>query len=414
MTDDASTQLRPGLATEEVAPARAFRVHIVSGPDVGGELVLQPSRPQRALVGQGPACDLRLTDRAASRRHAALTIDGSRLRISDLGSTNGTFVGGVPVVDAFVLPGLEVRLGDTVLRVDAIDPEGDGALSTEMRFGRLLGGSPAMRRLYPRLEALVDGDLPVLVEGEAGTGKELLAESLHEASPRAGGPFVVLDLEAVAARDVQVELDAALAQAAGGTLLVDEVALLDRALVTRLTRAIDARSARLVAATRRDLDAEVQAGRFDDELARRLVERRVELPPLRARRGDVGLLARHFWRALGGDDRPLPDDLLARFQAYDWPGNVRELKAEVARQLELAPSTPAAQGSHTGGASLVDEVLGLDLPLPRARAKIVEEFERLYVERVLARYGGNVARAATASGIARRYFQLLRARQRAK
>jgi DNA-binding NtrC family response regulator len=183
---------------------------------------------------------------------------------------------------------------------------------------------------------------------------------------------------------------------------------------------------RVLAATRRDLDREVQAGRFRDDLFYRLAVGRIELPPLRSRRGDIAVLTRHLWRALGGDERPMPPGLLARFEDYAWPGNVRELANAVARVLALGEladhedtGLTTADVERAGGSSsdapprddTIERILELELPLPRARERIVEDFERRYVARVLKRFDGNVVRAAAASGIARRYFQILRARR---
>jgi DNA-binding NtrC family response regulator len=136
---------------------------------------------------------------------------------------------------------------------------------------------------------------------------------------------------------------------------------------------------------------------------------------LRARRGDVALLARHFWRELGGAGE-LPYDLVQRCESYRWPGNVRELYNEIVRRVALGIALPPARASApppppaAAGSDFLDSVLALDLPLPRARERVLDEFQRRYVERVLARHGGNVTRAAAASGIAHRYFQILRAR----
>ncbi len=224
----------------------------------------------------------------------------------------------------------------------------------------------------------------------------------------------------------------------GGPLFIDELGELDASLQPKLLRAVERGEVqrvggnqwipvdvRLIAATRRNLDREVQEGRFRDDLFYRLALGRIELPPLRARTGDIAMLARHFWRALGADDRPMPPALMMSLTRYDWPGNVRELSNAVARACALgdldeapvarpsAPPPSAVPASEPAPVDTeVDEILALDLPLPRARALVIDAFERRYVERVLARYDGNVVRAAAASGIARRYFQLLRARQR--
>jgi DNA-binding NtrC family response regulator len=176
---------------------------------------------------------------------------------------------------------------------------------------------------------------------------------------------------------------------------------------------------RVISATRRDLDREIQAGRFRDDLYFRLAVTRVVLPPLRHRTGDVGFLARHFWQQFGGADRPLPYDALARFEDYTWPGNIRELHNAVMRQLalgDLADSAASGFDARVPGRVTTDpmsEILALRLPLPRARERVVEEFERRYVERVLAEHGGNVPKAAAASGIALRYFQMIRAKRNA-
>jgi transcriptional regulator with GAF, ATPase, and Fis domain len=286
----------------------------------------------------------------------------------------------------------------------------------------------------------------VVIEGETGTGKEVLAEALHAASPRAGGPFVVFDCTAVPPSLLESALfghergafTGALAQrrgafeeAHGGTLLVDEIGELDLTLQPRLLRAIERSEVqrvgasqwlrvdvRILAATRRELDDEVRAGRFRDDLFFRLAVGRIELPPLRHRVGDIAVLTRHFWRVLGGEGSPMPEGFVERLEAYSWPGNVRELKNAIARYLAVGELPAACGGAPASGPrrdpgveDAIERVLGMDLPLPGARAAIVEEFERRYVARALDRHGGNVSRASAASGVALRYFQLLKAKR---
>jgi transcriptional regulator with GAF, ATPase, and Fis domain len=221
-------------------------------------------------------------------------------------------------------------------------------------------------------------------------------------------------------------------------LLVDEIGDLELSVQPKLLRAIErgeiARvgsdrwtrvNVRVIAATRRNLDHEIQAGRFRDDLFFRLAVARIELPPLRRRTGDVALLARHFWRSYAGEGSA-PDEFVRRLESYDWPGNVRELHNAVVRRLslgELDPMIGANELDEAGGkrsspsASSAksqdpfEEILSRDLPFPRARDETVAEFERRYVARLLARYDGSVTRAAAASGIALRYFQRIRARQ---
>ena len=174
----------------------------------------------------------------------------------------------------------------------------------------------------------------------------------------------------------------------------------------------------MIAATRRDLDREVQSGRFRDDLFYRLAITRVELPPLRRRTGDVGFLARQFWRDLGGAGQPLPVALFQRYEEYGWPGNIRELRNAVARRIALgdmvdAPGLSVGLGSapaRAAEADVIEAILAEDLPLTHARQRMVDEFERRYIERVLGKHGGNVTHAAASSGIARRYFNAIRAR----
>lgn len=437
--DDAldGTEAIPRLTQEETTVH--YTLHVTDGADRGASFVIDGTTPSRILVGQSPVCQLRLADRRVSRRHVALDPTDAGLRLSDLGSTNGTFVDGVRVFDALLSGGENIRVGTTTVRVDAVEAGAAAPLSNLGRFGRLIGESVAMRRLYPLCEGLARSDVPVIIEGETGTGKEVLAEALHEMSPRAQGPFVVFDCTAVLPSLVESELfghergaftgavtnrAGVFEQASGGTLLIDEIGDLEPSLQPKLLRALERSEVRRVggnswikvdvrvlAATRRDLDREVQEGRFRDDLFFRLAVARIELPPLRMRKGDVTVLAKHLWRALGGKGDP-SYELLRKLERQQWYGNVRELANAVARCLALGhlPDHQPSVGSPGRGGDAVDRILEQELPFPRARDQIVAEFERRYVERVLARHGGNVTRAAEASGIGRRYFTTLASR----
>ena len=448
MTDESERSTRVLARAEDAANVTTnYRLFVVDGPDAGLVFDFDGARPARVLVGQSPACEMRLSDPHVSRRHAALDMTQRGLRITDLESKNGTIANGVPLTQAYLRGGETLVMGSTTVRVEAVPLAEPTPLSQATRFGRFLGASPEMRRLYPLCERLTASDLPVTIEGETGTGKEVLAEAIHEASARAAGPFVVCDCTAIPANLAESTLfghergsftgatsarKSVFEESNGGTLLIDEIGELDPALQPKLLRVIERAelqhvgtnhwikvNVRVIAATRRDLDREVQAGRFRDDLFFRLAVGRVELPPLRRRTGDIGVLARHFWRSLGGKGE-IPPAALKRFSDYVWPGNVRELHNAVARLIALgdvaSPKTRApapAAPPHVEGATpddMVERVLEQDLPLVRAREIVVHEFEQRYVKRVLARYDGNVVRAAAASGIARRYFQILRAR----
>jgi DNA-binding NtrC family response regulator len=283
--------------------------------------------------------------------------------------------------------------------------------------------------------------VPVVIEGETGTGKEVLAEAIHEASERGTGPFVVFDCTAVPPTLVESELfghergaftgavaarKGVFEQAHGGTLLIDEIGDLELTLQPKLLRALERSEIRRVggdrwikvdirvlAATRRDLDREVEAGRFRDDLFFRLAVARIELPPLRERTGDIEVLTRHLWRQLEGKGEP-PYEFLRRLERHTWQGNVRELANAVARYLALGDAERVeTRPEPTKRAPPTAEELELySLPFRLARDRALATFEREYVQRLLARHGGNVTRAAEASDIGRRYLTTLASRQR--
>ena len=444
--EDVETVFRPKL-TRPSAGRVGFLLRVAAGADTGRVLAIPPSQPARVLVGQSPSCELPLTDREVSRRHLGLEIaEGGLLRATDLGSRNGTRVNGALVLEGLLAGGERITLGSTVIEVHRAEQDADEPLPLATGFGRLVGASPAMRKLYPLCERLAAANVPVVIEGETGTGKEALAESLHEAGPRASGPFVVLDCAAIPPAQLEAAIfgqeraerggeirAGALEEAHGGTLLVDEITALDLDLQGKLHRALQrgetrrlggrqalAADARVLVSTGRNLDHEVGAGRLREDLYARLSAARLELPPLRHRTGDVPLLARHFWSKMARPGERVPEDFVARLEGYPFPGNVRELENAVARRAALGDLADA--GGAPGGAPVpgrgapaedsMARILALELPFPRARDQALAEFEQRYVEDQLRRHGGNVARAAAASGVARRYFQVIQARTR--
>lgn len=404
------------------ASASTFVLAVVEGPDTGLVITLDASGP-RALLGQSPVCSLRLTDPEVSRRHASLAVTATHLQIIELGSTNGTTVNGVSVKEASLHGGEAIRVGRTVIKVQREAPR-FVELAHVGSFGRAVGESSAMKKLYPVLASLAGSDQPVLLEGEAGTGKEIIAEELHLASRRKDAPFMTLDASALPTEELGARLfgvagEAGLVeQARGGVLFINEIGNIPRDLQARLHDVISSGTGadvRIIAGTRRDLDRDVASGRFADDLFFLLAGGRVELPALRERDGDVAILARHFWSELAEtelSDSPLPEDFLPRFEHYPWPGNVRELKAAVVARKTLGELGQAyrSEEAKENGLDFLSAVIEDDLPFSSARERVVKEFERRYVERVLARHGGSVTKAARASGVAHRYFQLIRAR----
>jgi DNA-binding NtrC family response regulator len=441
--EEADTTVRRPVVDRSIE-SRVFTLLVAKGADAGKSLRIDAARLSRALVGQSSACELRLADRLVSRRHAAFELAGARLKVTDLSSTNGTRVQGVGISSAFLEGGEHVEIGGTVLRVDLSAGGAKVSLPAQTSFGRVVGASPEMRKLYPLFAQLAASSLPVIIEGETGTGKEALAEALHEEGSRAHGPFVVFDCTALPPTLLESALfghdrgaftgatearAGVFEEAHGGTLLIDEIGDLDISLQAKLLRAIERSEVqrlgtnkwlrvdvRVLAATRRDLDREIQAGRFREDLFYRLAVARIELPPLRNRQGDVVLLANHFWNLMGGTDRPLEASFLARLSDYEWPGNVRELHNTMARrrvfgdQTEIGVSRDAVPSSSADQVDPIERALSLSLPLPQTRQLVSDELERRYVKRIVDLHGGNVTRAAAASGLALRYFKLLRAR----
>jgi transcriptional regulator of aromatic amino acid metabolism len=391
----------------------SFVLLVADGPDKGNRFVLDSSSPSRLLTGKSASCQICLTDPSISRRHASFDVVDRRLRLTDLGSSNGTFVNGIAIVEVYLDGGEFVRMGQTVFHVQQEEKEKEVSLSQRRSFGRVVGASEEMRRLYPLCERLAGSDVSVLIEGETGCGKEVLAEALHEMGPRANGPFIVFDcmsappnlLESALFGHEKGSFTGAIASRAGvfeqahrGTLLIDEIGDLDITLQPKLLRAVQRMEVqrvggtkpikvdvRVLSATRRNLDEEVQAGRFRDDLFFRLNVARIELPPLRQRRGDVNLLARHFWDMLGGKGRPIPAALMARLEAYSWPGNVRELYNTIARHLALGElagdlvgdgsrlsDIPTLQEDDLSGDDFIGDVIARNLPLPEARQHVME------------------------------------------
>ncbi len=429
----------PDGRPQAVAPR--LRLRVSDGPDAGAVFV---ATRDRIVVGTAGDADLALHDKTVSRYHCELVVVGDRVEVRDLGSRNGTSVDGVGVVHAFLRPGASLAVGASklVLEVDA-----DGELRIPLAdgdgFGGLVGRSLAMRAVFARLERVAASDATVLLTGETGTGKEGAAEAVHAAGARRGGPFVVVDCGAIPPELIESELfghdkgaftgastarAGAFVSAHGGTVILDELGELPPALQPKLLRALERREVkpvghdayvpidvRLIAATHRDLRAEVNAHRFRADLYYRLAVVEVRLPPLRERREDLPLLVEHLLRALGVADRPEAAPLrapafLAEIAGHPWPGNVRELRNHVERCLVLRElSGPGSSGEaappDAAPADVVTAAAGSPgaIDLRQARG----DWERRYLEDLLAQHGNNVSATARAAGIDRKYLYRL-------
>jgi DNA-binding NtrC family response regulator len=440
--EESGLRMRPASISSKATAA--FSLVVKEGLNAGMTLPVDEGSCD-VFIGTGPTCTLRLTDSLVSRRHVGFEVSGGQLRLRDAGSTNGTFVNGTRTVEA-LLSGCEtIRIGATVLSVERSTRTVE--VSTETSFGAFVGSSLAVRRLYPLCAKVAASNVPLVIEGETGTGKEALAEAIHQMGNRANKPFAVFDCTAVPPsllegalfgheRGAYTGADTARAgifeEANGGTLLIDEIGDLDLGLQSRLLRVIQKQEVRriggskwihvdvrIIAATRRDLDAEVAAGRFRDDLFFRLAVARLLLPPLRERPEDVELLARYFWSA-HTDDPAFPEEVLGRLRSYAWPGNVRELSNTMARLAAFGELATAEGGelfmrrsssSIPPAGDFIDHVVARGLTLTGARDLIVSEFERRYVQFLDSTHGDERARMSV-SGVTDRYLRTLRGRAR--
>ncbi len=406
---------------------------IVDGPSRGGRARVPPGGVAR--IGSSPSCDLQVDDRAVSRLHCEVRLRTRSILVRDSGSTNGTHALGLSLVEAEVPAGTVLGLGSSAVRIEADLDDGDFVeISDHKSFGELLGESLEMRRLYAVLERVASTDSTVLVRGETGTGKEVVARSLHAESHRAKGPFVALDCSTIPENLFESELfghvkgafsgatqDRAgvFEEASGGTLFLDELGELPLPLQAKLLRVLETRTlrrvgsntlravdVRVLAATNRPLDRCVNEGTFREDLYYRLAVVELVLPPLRSRPDDVRLLATHFFHARGGEG-DLPESFLARLEHRSFPGNVRELKHMIERAMLLGTIRPGPVRRPPDLGARIDELPPLHLPLKDARVAWTENFELLYVKSVLARANGNVTHAAELAGVSRRFLQRL-------
>ena len=442
------TQTRVSTAVERLT-TRAYTLEITDGPDKGKTLT---TRQRVARIGQSPECDLDLDDATASRFHARIEVDPFGHRLLDEESKNGTFVGEMRVRDVYLQPGARIRIGENTLRYQPGEEEVEITLATSNQFGKMLGQSAAMREIFAVLERVAATDMTVLIEGESGTGKELVADAIHQHSKRAKGPLVVFDCSAVAPNLIESELfghvkgaftgatgsrAGAFERADGGTLFLDELGELPLDLQPKLLRALEQRQvrpvggdkpikvdARIVAATNRNLQKEVEGGNFRQDLYYRLAVIRIALPPLRRRAEDIPLLVRHFLADLEvSSDVQVGYDTILKLQRHKWPGNVRELRNFVERAALLATDNrletrylmpPSFGDTRTEQKDESQSPTGIalaeldeDLPFKDAKARLIESFERAYWSRLLEKTNGNISAAARIAGIHRKSAEYL-------
>lgn len=381
---------------------RRVLVRVVSGPDRGSHLMLEGGT---IVLGSHPDADLTLNDGAVSRYHVEVALLADGLRVRDLNSTNGTFVGSSRIESVVLVPATEIRVGRSRIEILPADLPAPEAPSESTRFGRLVGATPAMRRIFGVLERVAPTDAPILIEGEAGVGKTEAAWAVHSASFRREGPFVPIDL---AAGSDDESVRAGMGAAVGGTLVLERVdeapAALAAAAVSGLERIERGElDMRVLATSRMDMRSRVEAGAAPRDLYFHVAAVRVVLPPLRERLDDLPMLVRELISSLDYGDVPLTPAELAPLRGHDFPGNVRELARMIEQTLisSRRPSTPPP----ASGVSVTDELARI--PFKEAKERLVDVFEREYVARLLARHDGNFSRAAAEAGLDRNYLARL-------
>jgi len=436
--------------------ARRYRVQVVAGPDAGIHAELEDGT---FIIGTHQSTNMRLTDKGVSRYHVELQLLPGGLKVTDLDSTNGVFQAGAHggarvgsiTITTNAATKARFRLG-TVTEIE-IAPADLPIPTTGYQgetFGRVIGGSKFMRELFGLLSKVAPTEATVLLEGETGTGKELLAEAIHLHSPRKGGAYVVVDCGSLPKDLIGSELfghvrgaftgavankRGLIEEAEGGTLFLDEIGELPLDLQPKLLRALEKGEikpvggeqrktvdVRVVAATNRALDREVEAGNFREDLYYRLAVIKVRLPALRQRPEDIPLLVEHFLAASGAERVQVGWDTMRRLQAHPWPGNVRELKNYVDRAVVLAEHG-RLETRHLSSRGMreqapVEEIGGgegmrltfavdIDLPFKDAKSGLLDAFETRYWQRLLEATQGNISEAARRGGIHRKSLEYI-------
>jgi transcriptional regulator with GAF, ATPase, and Fis domain len=418
-----------------------YKLVVLSGGRKGHEVTVSGDVFR---IGKADDNDLCLKDDTVSRNHCQLLRDSRGFLVRDLGSTNGTFLDGTKIREAYLGSGTVVSVGKVELRFIPFEERVQVLPSDRDTLGELRGRSLPMRQIFSLLERVAPTEATVLLQGETGVGKDLVARTLHQLSRRSSRPFGVVDCGAVASNLIESELFGhekgsftgasetrvgAFEAAQGGSVFLDELGELPLDLQPKLLRVLESREVRrvgsnrpikldirVIAATHRNLPELIDEGRFREDLYFRISVVPIVLPPLRERREDIPLLIDDFLlrmeQAVG--ERPeLPERTRQLLCAHSWPGNVRELRNVLERAAYLGPSAAEGLLSSPRDGDGADDDLGLNVQFDPSRSHHEnreawnEELERRYLRWLVDRNGSNVSRAAREAGMDRRYLHRL-------
>lgn len=435
--------------TRDPVSLRKCILVVIEGPSPKVKYDLGKKKISR--IGKQNDNDIVINDKTVSRTHMEIeaTLDSYLLR--DLNSTNGTLINDIRVKEAFLSPGDVITVGNTKIEYQAFNEKVQMEPSKNTYFGEMVGKSKKMRQIFGVLERISPTLATVIIEGETGTGKELVAQAIHDNSLRKDKPFVVFDCSAVAPNLIESELfghlkgsftgaikdrKGAFEAASSGTIFLDEIGELSLDLQPKLLRALEQREikrvgsttpvqldVRVVCATNRDLRKEVDEGRFREDLYYRLSVVKIQLPPLRERSEDIPLISEKILGLARFNKKPdgsyfasrVEDDALKMLQRYQWPGNVRELTNILERAVSFSENG-VINGSHMefifSEAQHTSEPtinMGIDsnMPFKEAKQKIVEHFEKDYLEDLLKRNKNNVSKASREAKIDRKHLRNL-------
>jgi pSer/pThr/pTyr-binding forkhead associated (FHA) protein len=373
---------------------RRVRVRVTSGPDRGREALLEAGT---LLVGTHTDNDLILRDPQVGKYHLEIALVAGGIRVRDLGSESGTFVNAARVGTGVVSVGTEISIGRSTLQLLVGDLTVPVIPSERTSFGPVSGQSVAMRTLFAVLERIAATDTPILLEGDVGTGRTLIAKAVHASSRFAASPITAIDLRLPTSE--RPSLAQVSQRSDTFTLLLERIDEASNADMSALLSIYERREegvldARILATCTADIKRAAAEGRFRKDLANHVAAVRLLVPSLSARVDDIPMLIRQFAREICGAEPQFRDEDFARAVAREYPGNVRELRGLIVKalQVETAPPVLPKAGAARARAALVMPLNARPKPPPPkvARDRIVEFFERDRLQVLYDRLGGDL------------------------